>query len=490
MATIEELQKQMQANSAAWHSADNATRDSLHQQNVALQKQIDAMTGGTSSYNAASGTWNTTPAQTTPTQTGTMTTPAERTSLGAYDQFYMTSADQQAIAALKQQYEAQKAAGASDAVLQGINAQANAIRGGYGYSGGVTGNEYIKLLEEEQAKAATPSYSAPTLPSATSQESYVNRLYDAYIEQQIADLKAAYEANQIELNAAAATIPQQYQAARNAAAASYEQQQRNAAEFAAAAGLNTGAAAQQNLALGAQYQGNLSDITTTEQATLADLELQRTQLATAYNNAIAQAKAEGNYERAAALYQEAVRVDNSIVETALNQANLDYQQYLAAYNSFRDTQEMNYQNALFEYQQQQDAIANQMALAELQAQLQKNTATNTGSSGSTSVYADLQNANVKSEADAYAYLVKKGYSSTEAKNLASYYMDKADSGELKTANTANATLPTWDGINKAQVISVLGAVSPAQLDAMADAGQIELYTGKGGLIEVRKVSGK
>lgn len=367
MATIEELQAQMKANSAAWKTADSATQTALHDQNVALQKQIDQMQGTKSTYNPASGTWTTAPASSASTTTAqTAPSTVKNPSLSVYDQYNLSSADQQAILALKNQYAAQKAAGASDAVLQGINAQANAIRGGYGYSGGAAGNEYIKLAEEEKAAAPAPTYSAPILPSASSQESYVNSLYDAQIQKQLSDLKAAYEQNQVTLDAAAQKIPAQYQLARNEAAANYEQQRRNAAEYAAAAGLNSGASAQQQLAMGTQYQGDMTNIANQEHATLADLELQRTQLATAYNNAIAQAKSEGNYERAAALYQEAVRVDNSLVQTALNQANLDYQQYLAAYNSYRDSQNYAFNQAQFAYQQQQDELANQLALQKLQ----------------------------------------------------------------------------------------------------------------------------
>ena len=42
-------------------------------------------------------------------------------------------------------------------------------------------------------------------------------------------------------------------------------------------------------------------------------------------NAIAEAIANNNYEQAKSLYDEAVRVDESIVSTALNQAQLNYQ---------------------------------------------------------------------------------------------------------------------------------------------------------------------
>ena len=50
--TNEEIRKQMEANSKAWHTADAATKKKLEAENQALGKQI----GGT--YNSASGTWS------------------------------------------------------------------------------------------------------------------------------------------------------------------------------------------------------------------------------------------------------------------------------------------------------------------------------------------------------------------------------------------------------------------------------------------------
>lgn len=57
MPTIEELQAQKDKNSQAWHSASQAEKDRLHQENVKLQQQIDSMTGGSSSFNSSTGKW-------------------------------------------------------------------------------------------------------------------------------------------------------------------------------------------------------------------------------------------------------------------------------------------------------------------------------------------------------------------------------------------------------------------------------------------------
>ena len=50
--TTEQIKKQMEANSKAWHTADAETKKKLEAENQSLGKQI----GGT--YNEASGTWS------------------------------------------------------------------------------------------------------------------------------------------------------------------------------------------------------------------------------------------------------------------------------------------------------------------------------------------------------------------------------------------------------------------------------------------------
>lgn len=62
MATLEELEAQKKENSAKWHTATTqAEKDALHQANVNIMGQIDAMTGSKSTYDGATGVWTTTP---------------------------------------------------------------------------------------------------------------------------------------------------------------------------------------------------------------------------------------------------------------------------------------------------------------------------------------------------------------------------------------------------------------------------------------------
>lgn len=141
---------------------------------------------------------------------------------------------------------------------------------------------------------------------------YIEEMNRAQQEAALAELRAAYEKNLAGLDRTQQSISPTYQAARNQAAGNAARQQQAFNEYAAAYGLNSGTAGQAQLAMSNALQGNLSGIDTAEANALSDLELQRSQTEIDYNNAIAQAKAEGNYQLAQQLYTEKVRVDEAL----------------------------------------------------------------------------------------------------------------------------------------------------------------------------------
>jgi len=265
--------------------------------------------------------------------------------LSEYDKINLSGQQQANIQALTNQYNSVKNQAMANgginadtqAKLDQIHNAAEHIRASGGsYLGGTEGIDYIPLEKETHGRSAP---TAPTLRSATSQADYVNSLYDAQRQAALTALKTAYENNKVTLDAQAEKIPGIYQDARNTTAAQSEQNRANFNEYAAASGLNSGAGGQAQLAMTNQLLGSLSGIDRSEAEAKNDLETERTRLATNYENAIAQAIADGDLQRAQALYQEAVRVDESLVATSLNQANLDlnywsagnqvYQQQLA-----------------------------------------------------------------------------------------------------------------------------------------------------------------
>lgn len=247
------IKAQMNANSQAWHTADDATKKQLEAQNKALAAQL----GGSVGFDASTGTWS-----------GTAAQPQAQNTMQADD--------------------------------------------------------LSKYLED---------------------------MYAAQKRQAIANLDAAYQSNLNAIDRAGAGVEDYYQAARNQTAGASEQAKRNFAEYAAASGLNNGTGGQAELARNVTLQNNLNTINTSEADTMSDLELQRANAEVEYNNAIAQAQAQGNYELAAALYQEKVRVQNLLLEQQQYQDQLALQQYQLNYQAQQDALDRQYKqnSALADY---------------------------------------------------------------------------------------------------------------------------------------------
>jgi len=279
-------------------------------------------TSDTNTYNYNGG-YTTAPSAATVAQTQAQPS-SGYVAKGTYSDADVTAADKAKLAALGAQYNAAVASG-NTADAYSAHAAAEAIRSGYGYSGGNDGSQY---LGAKQTNTVTPN----TLPSATSQADYINSLYSASQDANLAALKTAYDNNTATVDAQAAKIPGVYHEAENQVAANNAQQTQKMNEYFAANGLNTGASGQAQLAQNTTAQKSIGTLENAKATALNDVETQRTTLATQYQNAIAEAIANNNYEKAKSLYDEAVRVDNSIVSTAINQAQLNYQAATDSYN--------------------------------------------------------------------------------------------------------------------------------------------------------------
>lgn len=197
--------------------------------------------------------------------------------------------------------------------------------------------------------AAADSYTPSALPTATNQSDAINSYYSAAQQAALAALKNSYDQNMINLDASAAKIPGIYQSSMNSAAAQSALSQKSFDEYAAAAGLNSGTGGQARLAQSTALQSNLNALETEKANALADVETQRLSIQTEYQNAIAEAIANNEMDRAYALYQEAVRVDESIVTTAMNQASENYKAWTSRYQAASDNQtqqDNDYQKAL------------------------------------------------------------------------------------------------------------------------------------------------
>lgn len=168
-------------------------------------------------------------------------------------------------------------------------------------------------------------YEAPTLPSASSQADYIKAMYDASQKAQEEALRASYEKNTGALDYQQGKIAPTYDAAANNAGAQAAIQRANFNESANASGLNTGAGSQAELSMRNAEAANISSIRKAQADAQADLDYQRSQLTLEYQNAIREAIAKNELQKAQALYEEAKRVDESLVSTAINQANLNWQ---------------------------------------------------------------------------------------------------------------------------------------------------------------------
>ena len=181
------------------------------------------------------------------------------------------------------------------------------------------------------AATVKQEYNPAALPAATSQAAYINAMHNANEQRQRAALQAQYAANVGALDQQAAKIPGQYDAAANQAAAQAAVNRANFNEMAAANGLNTGAAGQAALAQNNALLGAVSEIRKNQAIALSDVEAQRVSLQQQYQAAIKEAIANNEAQRAAALYDEARRVDESLVSTAVNQATENYRAWQAMY---------------------------------------------------------------------------------------------------------------------------------------------------------------
>lgn len=228
----------------------------------------------------------------------------------AYNDAIINSADKQKIAALGEQWQAAQKAG-NQGGMNEAHEQAELIRKKYGYSGGGDGSGY-KIVGNNTV-----------LPEAKDQSESINKIYDAQQKAKTDALKAAYDQNMADYDAQAAKIPQTYNEARRQVSTQADISRANLNEQLAGSGINVGAGSQ--LALSQQNSRNaaMGKVSTAEADALSDLEAQRQKVKTAYQNAVAQAISENDAARAKALYTEAQRVDNSIVNTAVKQLSVD-----------------------------------------------------------------------------------------------------------------------------------------------------------------------
>lgn len=172
--------------------------------------------------------------------------------------------------------------------------------------------DYIKQLQEMQnQKTAT----------ATDQSDYIRQMYEQQLEANKAQLENDYNQNVSNLAGEESKLGSNYYEQRRQTQANADRAQASYNEMANASGLNSGTGGQAQLARSNQLQSDLTALGNAEAQNRAEIERQRTLLGQQYQNAIRQAQAENNMELAQRLYQEATRVDESIIDASKNDSN-------------------------------------------------------------------------------------------------------------------------------------------------------------------------
>ena len=175
--------------------------------------------------------------------------------------------------------------------------------------------------------SVTPATTSVVAGSTFGQDNIqrINDMYAAQLEANNAQLKAAYDQNLSDAEAAMAKIAPQYQQGANDLAVQYERNRRNMNTQALGNGINSGAASQMGLSQSNEYLRDFGKLRSEEANAMSEAERGILNLKTQYQNAIAAAAADNDYKKAAALADEY----NNQYNRDMSQA-----QMLASYGDF------------------------------------------------------------------------------------------------------------------------------------------------------------
>lgn len=172
--------------------------------------------------------------------------------------------------------------------------------------------DYINQLQQMQGQKT---------PTAADQSDYIRQMYEQQLAANKAQLESDYNQNVSNLAGEESKVGSNYYEQRRQTQANADRSQANYNEVANASGLNTGTRGQAQLARSNQLQSDLTTLNNAEAQNRAEIERQRTLLGQQYQNAIQKAQAENNMELAQRLYQEAVRVDESVIDASKNNSS-------------------------------------------------------------------------------------------------------------------------------------------------------------------------
>lgn len=166
-----------------------------------------------------------------------------------------------------------------------------------------------------------------TTPSAKDQSDLVREMYEANLAANKSQLESDYNQNLSDLESEASKIGSTYYEQQRQAQAESDRNRQSFQEYANAGGLNSGTGGQAELARQNQLSSNLNTLRQSEAEKRAEVERQRVLLGQQYQNAIQKAQADNDLAKAKALYEEAVRVDESLASAAKADADRALQMF-------------------------------------------------------------------------------------------------------------------------------------------------------------------
>ena len=165
-------------------------------------------------------------------------------------------------------------------------------------------------------------------PSATSQEEMIRKMYEASLAANKSQLESDYNQNLSDLGAEEGKLGSIYYEQQRQAQAEADRNRQAFQEYANARGLNSGTGGQAELAQQNQLSANMNNLRQSEAEKRAEIERQRQ-----YQSAIQKAQADNDLNLAKALYEEAVRVDESLTNAAKADADRALQMFNILNNS-------------------------------------------------------------------------------------------------------------------------------------------------------------
>ena len=157
--------------------------------------------------------------------------------------------------------------------------------------------DYINSTRNQNGQINTGAYDTARIKE-------INSMYDAQKNARMAELESAYNLSRSDYEASREKIAPQYQQSANDLSTQYEKSRQAFQRQAAASGLNTGTGAQEALARSGQYQRDMGRLRTAEADAFAENRRQQDNLTAKYQSDVAQALANNDYQRAAALLDE------------------------------------------------------------------------------------------------------------------------------------------------------------------------------------------